>query len=156
MKHELVAALILVAAGVACHAADDAAKASTRVYAFKAFLDGKPASVRLVKTGDANEITTPAGSKSESGCLMTYAYWNPALRDQKRLLDPQTGQVDAVTVERAGSGSIPVGGRDVAATDWRIGGGESPIDLWISDQDDWVGLDAGVGNGRHKLSYRLP
>ena len=217
MKHELVAALILVVAGVACHAADDTAKASTRVYAFKAFIDGKPigehrftvatdgahrkvtseadfavkflgfdayryhhhadeqwtgeclsglmsstdddgkaASVRLVKTGDANEITTHAGSKSESGCLMTYAYWNPALRDQKRLLDPQTGQVDAVTVQRAGSGSIPVGGRDVAATDWRISGGESPIDLWISDQGDLVGLDAMVGNGRHKLSYRLP
>jgi hypothetical protein len=118
--------------------------------------DGKPASVKLVKAGDVNEITTNAGTKSEPGCLMTYAYWNPALRERKRLLNPQTGQVDSVKVEKVGSGTIPVAGKDVAATDWRITGGESPIDVWISDQGDWIGLDSMVSNGRHKLTYRLP
>jgi hypothetical protein len=217
MKHPLAAALILGTAAVAAHAADDAARASTRVYAFKAFLDGKPigehrftvateggnrkvtseadfsvkvlgitayryhhhadeqwagdclsglasrtdddgkpATVTLVKTGDANEITTNAGQKAEPGCLMTYAYWNPALRQRTRLLDPQTGRVDSVQVEKVGSGNIPVAGKDMPATDWRISGGESPIDVWISEQGDWVGLDSTVSNGRHKLSYRLP
>ena len=118
--------------------------------------DGKPASVKLVKAGDANEITTNAGRKSEPGCLMTYAYWNPAMREQKRLLNPQTGKVDAVKVERVGSGNIAVGGKDVAATDWRITGGESPIDVWVSEQGEWVGLDSMVSNGKHKLTYRLP
>jgi hypothetical protein len=118
--------------------------------------DGKRASVKLVKSGDANEITTGAGTKSVPGCLMTYAYWNPALRQQTRLLNPQTGQVDAVKVERVGEGQVKVGGKDVAATDWRISGGESPIDVWISAQGDWVGLDSMVSKGKHKLSYRLP
>ena len=118
--------------------------------------DGKPASVKLVKTGDANEIVTRAGKKSEPGCLMTYAYWNPAMREQKRLLNPQTGQVDSVTVERVGSANVAVGGKDVAAADWRITGGESPVDVWISGQGEWIGLDSMVGNGRHKLTYRLP
>jgi hypothetical protein len=118
--------------------------------------DGKPASVRLVKAGDANEITTPAGTKSEPGCLMTYAYWNPALLERTRLLNPQTGKVDTVKVERMGSGTLTVGGKAVAAVDWRITGGDSPVDVWISEQGDWVGLDSMVSNGRHKLSYRLP
>ncbi len=118
--------------------------------------DGKPASVKLVKAGDANEITTNAGKKSEPGCLMTFAYWNPAMRDQKRLLNPQTGKVDAVKVERVGGGSVAVGGKDVPATDWRITGGESPVDVWISEQGDWVGLDSMVSGGKHKLTYRLP
>jgi len=118
--------------------------------------DGKPTSVKLVKTGDANEITTNGASKSEPGCLMTYAYWNPALRDQKRLLNPQTGKVDAVTIARVGAGHVTVGGKDVAAVDWRISGGESPVDVWITDQGDWVGLDSMVSQGKHKLSYRLP
>ena len=118
--------------------------------------DGKPASVRLVKTGDVNEITTNSGRKSEPGCLMTYAYWNPALREQKRLLNPQTGKVDSVKIEKVGSGNIAVAGKDVGATDWRITGGESPIDVWISDQGDWIGLDSMVSNGKHKLTYRLP
>jgi len=118
--------------------------------------DGKPASVRLVRHGDANEIATAAGTRTEPGCLMTYAYWNPAMREQKRLLNPQTGKVDAVTIERVAAGHVTAGGRDVAATDWRISGGESPVDVWISEQGDWVGLDSTVGNGRHKLTYRLP
>lgn len=118
--------------------------------------DGKPASVKLVKTGDAYEIATNAGKRSEPGCLMTYAYWNPAMREQKRLLNPQTGKVDAVSVTRLASGNIPVGGKDVAATDWRITGGESPIDVWVSASGDWVGLDSLVSNGKHRLTYRLP
>ena len=116
--------------------------------------DGKPASVKLVKQGDADEITTNAGRKTESGCLMTYAYWNPAMRAQKRLLNPQTGKVDAVTVARVADGHVTVDGKDVAASDWRITGGESPVDVWISEQGDWVGLDSMVSNGKHKLSYR--
>jgi hypothetical protein len=64
--------------------------------------------------------------------------------------------VDAVTVTRVASGNIPVGGQDVAATDWRVTGGESPVDVWVSAAGDWVGLDSMVSNGRHKLSYRLP
>ena len=118
--------------------------------------DGKPASVRLVKAADANEISTNAGKTSEPGCLMTFAYWNPAMREQKRLLNPQTGKVDSVKVERVRSGTIAVAGKDVAATDWRVSGGESPVDVWISDQGEWVGLDSMVSGGKHKLTYRLP
>ncbi len=118
--------------------------------------DGKPASVKLVKAGDANEITTGAGSQSVGGCLMTYAYWNPALRTQARLLNPQTGKVDAVKVERVFTAKIPVGGKDVVADDWRITGGESAIDVWLTPQGEWVGLDSVVAHGKHKLTYRLP
>jgi hypothetical protein len=50
--------------------------------------DGKQASVRLVKTGDANEIATNAGRKTEPGCLMTYAYWNPAITSRSRSSEP--------------------------------------------------------------------
>ncbi len=109
-----------------------------------------------MKAGDANEITTGAGSQSVGGCLMTYAYWNPALRTQARLLNPQTGKVDAVKVERVFTAKIPVGGKDVVADDWRITGGESAIDVWLTPQGEWVGLDSVVAHGKHKLTYRLP
>ena len=118
--------------------------------------DGKAATVKLVRSGDTDEITTGTGRTSESGCLMTYAYWNPAMREQKRLLNPQTGKVDAVRIERVADGDVDVGGKPVHAFDWRIAGGEAPIDVWISDQGEWVGLDSRVGKGKHKLSYRLP
>jgi len=117
--------------------------------------DGKPARVKLVRSGDADEITTASGTRTEAGCLMTYAYWNPAMREQKRLLNPQTGKLDAVTVTRVGSGTVVVGGRGVDAIDWRITGGESPVDVWISEAGEWVGLDSMVSDGRRKLTYRL-
>jgi hypothetical protein len=118
--------------------------------------DGKPASVHLERDGDVNQITTTLTQKSVPGCLMSYAWWNPALRDQTRLLDPQTGKVDTVHVERIGSGTIPVDGKPVAATRYRIVGAETPIDVWYSDKGEWIGLDSMIGNGKRKLSYRLP
>lgn len=118
--------------------------------------DGKPANVRLTRNGDVNEIATASGHGSVPGCLMTYAYWNPAMRSQARLLNPQTGKVDAVKVERVGSGRVRVHGVDVDAVDWRVSGGESPVDVWVSADGEWVGLDSVVGGGKHKLSYRLP
>jgi hypothetical protein len=117
--------------------------------------DGKAANVRLTRNGDANEIATATGHGSVPGCLMTYAYWNPALLSQGRLLNPQTGKVDAVRVERVASGRIAVHGVDVDAVDWRITGGESPVEVWVSTAGDWIGLDSMVAGGKRKLSDRL-
>lgn len=117
--------------------------------------DGKAASVSLTKDGDGNAIRVDGVRRLEPGCLMTYAYWNPALLQQTRLLNPQTGRVDAVKVERVGSGQVLVRGLQVAAIDWRITGGESPIDVWVSAQGDWVGLDSMVAHGKRTLRYRL-
>jgi hypothetical protein len=118
--------------------------------------DGKPASVRLARNADVNEIATATGHGAVPGCLMTYAYWNPAMRSQTRLLNPQTGKVDAVRIERVGAGRVAVHGVEVEAVDWRITGGESPVDVWVSGAGEWVGLDSVVSGGKHKLSYRLP
>jgi hypothetical protein len=75
---------------------------------------------------------------------------------QPRLLNPQTGTVDVVKVERAGSRRVTVHGRDVNAADWRITGAQAPVDVLVSDTGEWVGLDSTVAKGRHQLSYRLP
>jgi len=118
--------------------------------------DGERSSVRILKSGDVNEIASGSGIASVSGCLMSYAYWNPALRSQTRLLNPQTGRVDNVTIQRAGSGRLIRRGQEILAVDWRISGGEAPIDVWVSEQGEWVGLDSMVAKGKHRLSYRQP
>jgi len=118
--------------------------------------DGKASSVKVVREGEITRVMAGGAQASLSGCLMTYAYWNPALLSQARLLNPQTGKVDAVRVERVSAGRIAVRGVDVDAVDWRITGGESPVDVWVSSDGEWVGLDSVVAGGKHKLSYRLP
>jgi hypothetical protein len=119
--------------------------------------DGKATAVHLERQGEAQDLRVGDAHRRVDGCLLSYAYWNPAaLRGQTRLLNPQTGRIDAVRVERAGDGTIPVGGRPVAAERWRITGPEAPVDVWVSAQGEWIGLDSTVRGGSRRLSYRLP
>lgn len=101
-------------------------------------------------------VVQPAGAPAVLECLMSYAYWHPGLVRQTRLLNAQTGQVDAVRVERVGERLLEWRGRGVAAIQWRIVGPAQPVDVWYAaGSGDWIGLDALVTGGR-RLSYRLP
>lgn len=87
------------------------------------------------------------------GCLMSFAYWNPALAGQTHLLDPGSGRVESVamTVPASVPADLESGPQPVRGL--RIGGLTMPIDVWYVG-DHWVGLDTTVGGGR-RLSYRL-
>ncbi len=117
--------------------------------------DGKPERVRLRRQGGSATIDTNDGSRVVEGCVMSFAYWTPAIRDQTRLLNAQTGVLESVRVQPLGSGTVDVHGRPVAATSFRISGMSQPIDVWYSTDGAWVGLDS-IVRGGHKLSYRLP
>lgn len=116
--------------------------------------DGKASRVRTEAEGDGLAVVTDAGRQALKGCVMSFAYWNPAIQRQPRLLNAQTGRSESVQVSRAGGGTVEVRGRQVAATRWRIDGPAQPIDVWYSAQGEWVGLDSTVEGGR-KLAYRL-
>lgn len=122
--------------------------------------DGAISRVRTQPEGEGLSVTTEAGSgiapvtRSLPGCGMSFAYWNPALRSQSRLLNAQTGKAETVRVSRVGSGPIEVRGQSLTATRWRIEGPPQPIDVWYSAQGEWVGLDSTLEGGR-QLSYRL-
>jgi hypothetical protein len=116
--------------------------------------DGKASRVRGEAEADGLAVVTDAGRQALKGCVMSFAYWNPAIQRQPRLLNAQTGRSESVQVTRAGGGTLEVRGRQVAAVRWRIEGPAQPIDVWYSGQGDWIGLDSTVDGGR-KLIYRL-
>lgn len=89
-----------------------------------------------------------------SGCVMSFAYWHPAMRTQSRLLNAQTGLLETVRVRRIDEAVIDVRGTPTAAVRWRITGPAAAIDVWYSAADHWIGLDSTLESGR-KLSYRL-
>lgn len=100
---------------------------------------GKHAQVR----GRLNNGTFQLEGSPDSvkGCLMTFAYWNARLQEQSRLLDPGSGRIEPVRVER-----LP--GREA----WRISGLPNPIEIaWEAGR--WASLDTVVGGRR--LTYRL-
>jgi hypothetical protein len=88
------------------------------------------------------------------GCVMSFAYWNPALARQDRLLDPGSGRIEAVTIgEVDRTAPLDVRGKPVSVRGLRIAGLGHPIDVWYQG-DQWVGLDT-VVQGGWRLSYRL-
>ncbi len=117
--------------------------------------DGTPEKVSAEPTGDdVLAVVTPKGTQSVDGCVMSFAYWNPVIRTQARLLNAQSGKIEPVRISKAGSGTVEVRGQPVEATRWRIATDAQPIDVWYSQQGEWLGLDSTVG-GNRKLSYRL-
>jgi hypothetical protein len=116
--------------------------------------DGKRSAVRGERAGDVFAVRAGSATESIPGCVMSFAYWNPAIRVQTRLLNAQTGQLESVQVQPVGGGSIEVRGKPVVATGFRITGPANPIVVWYSEQGEWVGLDSTVAGGR-RLSYRL-
>lgn len=115
---------------------------------------GDHSQVSAEAKGDALAVATAKGTQSLDGCVMSFAYWNPAIQSQSHLLNAQTGQYEPVQVERIGLGSVEVHGQPVQATQFRINGTANPIDVWYSAKGDWLGLDSTVAGGR-KLTYRL-
>jgi len=85
------------------------------------------------------------------GCLMSFAYWNPALAEQKHLLDPGHGRIEPVAI--AALAAVPTDLKAQPVRGLGIGGLVQPIDVWYLGER-WVGLDTVVGDGR-RLSYRL-
>jgi hypothetical protein len=96
----------------------------------------------------------PFATRDESAsCLMSFAYWNPALAGQKRLLDPGSGRVEPVAVEETLAVPADLRQAGTRLRGLRIVGLPQPIDVWY-EGDRWVGLDTAVAGGR-RLSYRL-
>ena len=119
----------------------------TRVRAQTAGETGSGVDSLLVSIDNAASVPLP-------GCVMSFAYWNPAIRTQTQLFNAQTGKVEKIQVARAGNGAIDVRGQPTPAMRWRITGATNPIDIWYSETGEWIGLDSIVDGGR-KLTYRL-
>jgi hypothetical protein len=89
------------------------------------------------------------------GCIMTFAYWNPDLLAQTRLLNPQTGEYTEVRIDAKGDEQIPVQGRRLSVRRYRLDAGKFQIDLWYGVEDRrWLALDSTLEGGR-RLRYRI-
>lgn len=116
--------------------------------------NGTPLTVEARRDGEALSVRSPAGEARIDGCVMSFAYWNPAMLRQQRLLNAQSGQLEAVRIRSLGAVTIDVRGRPVAAVHYVIDGLERPVALWYSPDGDWLALEATVA-GNRRLRYRL-
>lgn len=109
--------------------------------------------VRGERRGEQLLLENQSGETRIPGCVMTFAYWNPAILDQQRLLNVQTGEYLPVIVEQLGKSTLEVDGHAVPARHYRIATDENDIELWYSTDHDWLGLRSTTRGGR-QLDYR--
>ena len=118
--------------------------------------NGKQFTVAGSAVGDAFRIESKDGTERATGCVKTFAYWDPSFLDQRRLLNPQTGDLEAVQVSSKGSDRIEVeDGRELPAQRYALSTDELTIDVWYNDDLGWVGLESDTGKGRRIIYKRM-
>jgi len=100
------------------------------------------------------QLTTLTSGKTLEGCVMTFAYWNPLMLKQSRLLNVQTGEHMAVRVEPVGVETLQVRGIGTPANRYSLHAEKLKIDVWYADDKEWVALESATQNGRI-LRYEL-
>ncbi len=108
--------------------------------------------VRGSQKGESLQLHTHAGNNTLHGCVRTFAYWNPELLSDTKLLNVQTGEVEPVTFRLLGESTINVRDQAVTALHYRIENPEFSIDLWYSHTQEWLALESTTNNGA-RLRY---
>ena len=116
--------------------------------------NGQHSLVEAVSSDGGVVVATETSHERLPGCVMSFAYWNPEMLRQPRLLNVQTGEFEVVKIAALGEQTISVRGVAVAAKHYRVTGSKNPIDLWYSTADEWLALESTV-SGRRRLRYSL-
>jgi hypothetical protein len=116
--------------------------------------NGKPFKVKGMLKEDRFVLTNNTGSAELVGCKMSFAYWNPSFLAQDQLINAQNGEVVDVMVSEPRLEKIEVRGNHQMARHYKIQAGEMEIELWYSENDEWLALETEARGGR-RLRYVL-
>jgi hypothetical protein len=118
--------------------------------------NGDKYQVDVKREGAATVVQTLEGTRSLGDCVLTFAYWNPAMLKQTRLLNSQDGEHVEVKITDAGADPIVVRGVKTPARRYELRSTNQKlsIDLWYSPNDEWLALESKTERGQ-KLIYKL-
>lgn len=116
--------------------------------------NGEALSLRGRKTEGGFILDNPQGKTELSNCVMSFAYWNPAILNQARLLNAQNGEYLPVEVKHLGAESLSIGNARVMAKRYRLVTPAFSIDLWYGTDNQWLALETRTDGGR-LLRYEI-
>ncbi|MDH3337719.1 MAG: hypothetical protein OER22_07690 [Gammaproteobacteria bacterium] len=87
-------------------------------------------------------------------CVMSFAYWNPEFLEERRLVNPRTGEYVDVSVEQLTEEVVQVRGQYGPAKRFKLTAYEFDLTLWYSADNQWLALDS-VVEGGHIIRYEL-
>jgi hypothetical protein len=117
--------------------------------------NGEEFSVSGRKTDSGFVLDGPQGSSElPAGCVMSFAYWNPQILKQTRLLNAQNGEYLPVQVQSLGTESLVLSNSNVVAKRYRLITSKFSIDLWYGSNNQWLALETRTEGGR-VLRYEI-
>ncbi len=116
--------------------------------------NGKPFQVSGSLEGNRFVLNGAEGQVELPACNMSFAYWNPEFLQQERLINTQNGEVLEIEVSEPERVEIEVRGVLQPALHYRLGAGEMKIELWYSENREWLALETEARGGR-RLRYQL-
>jgi hypothetical protein len=115
--------------------------------------NSKKTLVSGVKAQNLFKVTAQKPLEINRSCVMTFAYWNPKILQQKQLLNPQTGEYLASNIGYVGKETILVKGQSQSAEHYKIDTTKFKIDIWYSNEGEWLALQSHTPDGR--IDYAL-
>ena len=115
--------------------------------------------VKGKKVTSGFEISDGKTSQTLPECVMTFAYWNPKILDQSKLLNPQNAEYLDTTFTKLGTAKIDVKGKPTETTHYKLSGAlngvkKLNIELWYNQNNDWVALKSVTPEG-YNIIYKL-
>ena len=116
--------------------------------------------VKGKKVASGFEINDGKTSQTLPECVMTFAYWNPKIIDQSKLLNPQNAEYLDTTFTKLGTANIDVNGKPTETTHYKLSGAlngvkKLNIELWYANNNkDWVALKSITPEG-YNIIYKL-
>jgi len=104
--------------------------------------------------GDIFKIDSKLGANEVEGCINTFAYWDKNFLDNKELLNSQTGEIVDVDISFVADENILVRNIMVKAKRYKVKTDEFNIDLWYSDDNEWLALNTTTKDGT-TLNYQI-
>ena len=118
--------------------------------------NGDVLSIRSSFSDDSLQIRTKNEQSYLQGCVRSFAYWNPEWLATEKLLNTQNGEYETVLVTDKGMQSLEFKGQQVNARKLELQAGDKALDLWYTEQNDWIALQTRVAGGRLLSYYREP
>ncbi|CAN4271087.1 hypothetical protein MCEMSEM29_00973 [Methylophilaceae bacterium] len=105
------------------------------------------------------EVSDGKKTQMLSSCAMTFAYWNPKILTQTKLLNPQNAEYLDTQFEKLATETITVKGKPVETMHYKLEGNlngknKLNIELWYNLKNEWVALKSITPEG-YTINYKL-
>ncbi len=107
----------------------------------------------------ALQLLNAKSSEVFPNCVMTFAYWNPKILEQTKLLNPQNADYLNIITEKLNDEPILVKDKLIETMHYKLigalnGKNKLNLELWYNLKNEWVGLKSTTTEG-YNITYKL-